>query len=135
MEDDPDFWDEFLNVVSNEEMKDADESFTPEVYGDPYLNMELSVPHGGGATPQYAKVTKQMRDANGIPIKTANDNQILDMQMYKVEFLDGTKTSLSDNYSLWSDILTTIFLRFCATHVGHVSFVPGLGWRFRSIIL
>ena len=42
MEDDPDFRDEFLNVVSNEEVKDADESFTPEVYDDTYLNMELS---------------------------------------------------------------------------------------------
>ena len=26
-------------------------------------------------------------------------------------------------------------LFFCATHVGHVGFVPELGWRFRSIIL
>ena len=58
MEDDPDFWDEFLNVVSNEEVKDADESFTPEVYDNTYLNMELSLPHGGEAMPQYAKVTK-----------------------------------------------------------------------------
>ena len=27
------------------------------------------------------------------------------------------------------------FRFFCATHVGHVGFVPELGWRFRSIIL
>ena len=58
MEDDPDFRDEFLNVVSNEEVKDADGSFTPEVYDNTYLNMELSISHGGEATPQYAKVTK-----------------------------------------------------------------------------
>ena len=98
MEDDPDFQDEFRNVVSNEEVKDTDELFTPEVYDDTYLNMELSLTHGGEATPQYAKVTKRMRDANGIPIGTANDNPILDMRMYEVEFLDGTKTSLSANY-------------------------------------
>ena len=24
---------------------------------------------------------------------------------------------------------------FCATHIGHVGFVPELGWQFRSIIL
>ena len=24
---------------------------------------------------------------------------------------------------------------FCAAHIGHVGFVPGLGWRFWSIIL
>ena len=31
--------------------------------------------------------------------------------------------------------LQQIFSFFCATHVGHVGFVPELGWRFRSIIL
>ena len=98
MEDDPDFRDEFLNVVLNEEVKDADELFTPEAYDDTYLNMELSLLHGGEATPQYAKVTKRMRDANGIPTGTANDNPILDTRMYEVEFLDGTKTLLSTNY-------------------------------------
>ena len=98
MEDNPDFWDDFRNVVSNEEVKDTDESFTPEVYDDTYLNMELSLQHGGEATSQYAKVTKQMRDANGFPIGTANDNPVLDMQMYEVEFLDGTNTSLFANY-------------------------------------
>ena len=39
-----------------------------------------------------------MKDANGIPIGTANDNPILDTQMYVVEFLDRTKTLLSTNY-------------------------------------
>ena len=39
-----------------------------------------------------------MRDANGIPIGTANDNPILDTRRYEVGFLDGTKTSLSANY-------------------------------------
>ena len=58
MEDDPDFRDRFHNVVANEEVKDAFELFTPKVYNVTYLNMELSLPHGGEATPQYAKVTK-----------------------------------------------------------------------------
>ena len=40
------------------------------------------------------------------------------------------------SYSLWSEILGTLFFAFfCATHVGHIGFVPGLGWRFWSIIL
>ena len=39
-------------------------------------------------------------------------------------------------YSLLSEILTTpFFVVFCATHVEHVGFVLGLGWRFQSIIL
>ena len=38
-----------------------------------------------------------MRDANGIPIGTANDNPILDTRVYEVEYLDGRKTSLAAN--------------------------------------
>ena len=52
MEDHPEFQDKFLNLVSNEEFMDTDELFTPEVYNDTYLNMELSIPHGGEAMPQ-----------------------------------------------------------------------------------
>ena len=29
----------------------------------------------------------------------------------------------------------TFFAFFCATHIEHVDFVLGLGWRFQSIIL
>ena len=96
--DDLDFLDEFHNVVSNPEVPEADQQFTPDVFNNQYLNMELALPHGDEATPQYAKVTKRLRDANGIPIGTADDNPILDTQMYEVEFMDGTKQSLSANY-------------------------------------
>ena len=96
--DDLDYLDEFHNVVSNPEVPEADQQFTPDVFDDRYLNMELALPHGEEATPQYAKVTKRLRDANGIPIGTADDNPILDTRMYEVEFMDGTKQSLSANY-------------------------------------
>ena len=96
--DDLDFLDEFHNVISNPEVPEVDQQFTPDVFDDRYLNMELALPHGDEATPQYAKVTKRLRDANGIPIGTADDNPILDTRMYKVEFMDGTKQSLSANY-------------------------------------
>ena len=96
--DDLDFLDKFHNVVSDPEVPEADQQFTPDVFDDRYLNMELALPHGEEATPQYAKVTKRLRDANGIPIGTADDNPILDTRMYKVEFMDGTKQSLSANY-------------------------------------
>ena len=96
--DDLDFLDEFHNVVSNPEVPEADQQFTPDIFDDRYLNMELALLHGEEATPQYAKVTKRLRDANGIPIGTADDNPILDTRMYKVEFMDGTKQSLSANY-------------------------------------
>ena len=93
-----DFLDEILVVVSNPEIPEADQQFTPDVFDNRYLNMELALPHGEEETPQYAKVTKRLRDANGIPIGTADDNPILDTRMYKVEFMDGTKQSLLAKY-------------------------------------
>ena len=96
--DDLELLDEFQYVVSNPEVPEADQQFTQDIFDDRYLNMELALPHGDEATPQYAKVTKRLRDTNGIPIGTADDNPILDTRMYEVEFMDGTKQSLSANY-------------------------------------
>ena len=60
--------------------------------------MELAVPRGDNPNPQYAKVTKRLRDADSIRIRMANENPILDSCMYKVEYQDGTKASLAANY-------------------------------------
>ena len=51
----------------------------------------------GGDGPEFAKVKKRLRDANGIPIGVANDNPLLDTRIYEVEYLDGYKASLSAN--------------------------------------
>ena len=91
---DLDFIDEFHSVVSNDEIKEADEEFTPDTYNDRYLNMELAVPRGDNPNPQYTKVTKRLRDADSIPIGMANENPILDSRMYEVEYQDGTKLHL-----------------------------------------
>ena len=60
--------------------------------------MELAVTRGDNPNPQYAKVTKQLSDADGIPIGMANENPILDSRMYKVEYQDCMKASLVANY-------------------------------------
>ena len=87
-------------MVSNSKIKEADEEFTPDTYDDRYryLNTELAIPSGDNPNPQYAKVTKRLRDTDGIPIGTANENPILDSRMYEVEYQDGTKASLAANY-------------------------------------
>ena len=85
-------------MVSNSEIKEADEEFTPGTYDDRYLNMELAVPRGDNPNQQYARVMKRLRDADGVPIGTANENPILDSRMYEVEYQDGTKASLVANY-------------------------------------
>ena len=46
--------------------------------------MELTLPHKESQT--WAKVTKRLRDANGLPIGTANENPILDSRVYEVEY-------------------------------------------------
>ena len=38
-----------------------------------------------------------MRDKNGLPIGTANDNPILDSRVFEVEFPDGHKAAMAAN--------------------------------------
>ena len=96
-DDDPDFQEEFDNAINNPEIKEADELFTPDTY-DQYLQMELALPQGDSLEPQMARVMKRLKDSNGIPIGTADQNPLLDTRMYEVEFVDGEKASLTANY-------------------------------------
>ena len=83
-------------MISNNELKEADDACTPDVY-DTYLNMELAIPKGDSLEPRLARVTKRLKDANGLPIGLANENPILDTRMYEVEYVDGEQMSLADN--------------------------------------
>ena len=58
--------------------------------------MEVALPQDDDG-PEFARVTKQLQDANSIPIATANNNPILDTHIYKVEYLDGHKALLAAN--------------------------------------
>ena len=95
--DDLDFQKEFNSVTSNAEIKNDDSNFTPDTY-DTYLNMELALPQGDSLEPRMTRVTKRLKDANGIPIGTADDNPLLDTRTYEVEYLDGERASLSANH-------------------------------------
>ena len=63
---------------------------------DAYLNMELSLPRDDEG-PEFSRVTKSLRDNEGILIGIANDNPLLDSRIYEVEYNNGHKTSLSAN--------------------------------------
>ena len=93
---DEEFVQEFGRTINDPEIKEADQEFTPDSFNDTYLQMELALPRDGGEV-QFARVVKRMRDKDGLPIGTANDNPILDSRMYEVEFQDGYKTSLAAN--------------------------------------
>ena len=95
IEKDPEFNEEFNKIFNDSNIPEADE-FTPEVLDDTYLNMELALSRDGDG-PEFARVTKRLRDANGLPIGTANDNPLLDTRLYEVEYADGYKASLAAN--------------------------------------
>ena len=94
--DDEDFQDEFQKTFNNNDIKEAYEAYTEETLDNTYLNIEITLPRDSEG-PEYAKVTKRLRDANGIPIGTANDNPILDSCLYEVEYIDGYKAALTAN--------------------------------------
>ena len=95
LDSDPIFSEEFNKIYDNPDIQEADDH-TPEVLEDTYLNMELALSRDGDG-PEFAKVTKRLRDANGIPIGTAHDNPLLDTRLYEVEYMDGYKASLAAN--------------------------------------
>ena len=94
-EDDEDFVSEFYKVIHNDNVKEADDEFDPDSF-DNYLHMELAIDRGN-EHPEYARVTKRLKDHRGNPIGTANDNPILDTRMHEVEYHDGSKQALSAN--------------------------------------
>ena len=63
-------------IISDNDLPEAENIFTPDSY-DGYLHMELDFDRGDDC-PSFAKVTKRLRDAQVLPIGTANDNCILD---------------------------------------------------------
>ena len=93
---DPIFMEEFGTTTNDPKLNEADQDFTPDVYDDTYLNMELALPREG-AEVQFGRVVKRLRDKDGLPIGTANDNPILDSRMYEVEFQDGHRASMAAN--------------------------------------
>ncbi len=90
------FMEEFGTAINDPRLNEADTDFTPDMYDDTYLNMELALPRDG-AEVQFGRVVKRLRDKDGLPIGTANDNPILDTRMHKVEFQGGYKASMAAN--------------------------------------
>jgi len=115
LQDDEDFAEEFAKVADNENVVEADDEFSPDTY-DQYLNSELALDRGG-EHPQLARVTKRLKDKDGLPIGTAHSNPLLDTRLYEVEFLDGHSIALSANV-----IATNIFAQVDSEGHRHVLF-------------
>ena len=94
-EDDKDFQSEFNKVFDNPAIKEADEEFTPYFYNN-YVNIELILDQGGDR-PQFARVKKRLKDANGRPICVANYSPILGSRMYEVGYCNGYVVAIAAN--------------------------------------
>ena len=67
--DDEDFAEEFTRLFNNLDVPEADDVFDADTY-DHYVNMELNIQDGRSEHPQFAKVTKRLKDHRGNPMKT-----------------------------------------------------------------
>ena len=63
---------------------------------DTFMNMGVALTRDTEGL-EFARVTKRLKDANDLPIGTANENPILDTRVYQVEYVDGHKASLTAN--------------------------------------
>ena len=72
----PDFQEEFSHVFSNEEVAEADDDFSPDVYDEIYISIHLDLPKIMEPEPQFTRVTKRLHDANYLSIKKASENPI-----------------------------------------------------------
>ena len=75
---------------------EADANFTPDMFDNTYLNMELAIPIDGDG-PDFVKVTKSLRDNNGMPVGRDQNNLIIDTRMYELYYKDGHKASMAAN--------------------------------------
>ena len=95
-EDDEDFRQELLRVVSDESIPEADDISNQETF-DGYINMELGIPRGPDEELQHAVVKRRAIDEDGKPIGLPHNNPIMDTRAYEVEFLDRSTETLTAN--------------------------------------
>jgi hypothetical protein len=93
--EDEDFMQEFNGVIDDDDNPHHDDTKDDAQDGevgvqDPYLNMELGLPHGDEAEDlRLARVKRRAVDVEGRPVGRPSDNPVLDSRQYEVEFLDG----------------------------------------------
>ena len=96
-EDDPEFVEDFLKVIDDENIPHADDAIKESINYDNYINMEIGMPRGPDGEVEHARVKRRALDVNGRPMGTASNNPITDTRLYDVEFNDGTIETISAN--------------------------------------
>ena len=99
------FNEEFARVIKNEDIPEADDIFDTEEFEN-CVNMKLALDrHDDG--PEFAIVNKILKDKDGRPFGIASGNPILDKRMYKTEYADGYKTTITGN-SIESNVFAQV---------------------------
>lgn len=96
-QEDDEFFDQFNKAISDPTLKEADEYNQEYGVEDPYIGMNLGLPHGPDDGLQHAKVKKRVIDDNGTPVGIANNNPLLDTRQYEVEFMNGESEIMTAN--------------------------------------
>lgn len=64
---------------------------------DAYVNMRLSLKRDSDGKFVAARVVERARDENGMPLGTGDENPLLDMRQYVIEYIDGISEVLTAN--------------------------------------
>ena len=87
-DEDEAFRNEFQRVISDDSIKDLDE--TLESNEGQYVNMEVGLPRGEDGELERATVKKRVVDVEAKPVGKPHSNPLIDSTLYEVEYLDRT---------------------------------------------
>lgn len=92
------FLDEFQRVIDNPEIPHgADDNTEALAQNGNYAGMKLSMKRSSDGKVVAAKIRGPATDDNGTPLGTMNDNPLLDMTQYVVDYIDGQSEVVTAN--------------------------------------
>ena len=96
--EDDEFYHQFTKAINFTSLQEADNNYNQEFGSkDNYIAMKLGIVRGPDNDVQQAHVKKRVVNDEGKPLGIANDNSILDLRQYKVEFWDGEVEIMTAN--------------------------------------
>ena len=95
--EDPVLFDEFTRILDDATLPHADKIANVDVVSDNYVEIELALARGGEGEMVHATVRNRLNDKEGMPIRPAHTNSLLDSRLYEIEYADGHIDELTAN--------------------------------------